>query len=84
MQCPVVPTKVPTKEREILFNCAALGRDKFCCCIGYFINHTQEYIETVSLESRNVLSKEGYLPIDVSYKKEDEKTMKNIYYQYKK
>lgn len=81
MDCPAIPTKVPTRERELLFNCAPQGVNKLCCCVGYFVKKSYEYIETVSLESRNILDREGYKPVDVRYSEDDYINKKYIYYK---
>lgn len=81
MECPASPTKVPTQERELLFNCAPLGRGKICCCVGYFIKTSNKYIETVSIDSRKILDREGYKSIDVRYEKDENKNKKFIYYE---
>ena len=81
MDCPAIPTKVPTQERELMFNCAPLGPEKICCCVGYFVKMSKKYVETVSLESRNILDNEGYKPVDVRYADDDYRNKKFIYYE---
>ena len=81
MDCPAIPTEVSTKERELLFNCAPMGPGKLCCCVGYFVKMSREYIETISPESRAILHREGYRPTDVRYTEDTYRDKKYIYYK---